>query len=184
VLRIGYLGRLAPSKGIEVLLDAVLPLVPLRCQVLVAGVGAKQYEATLKSQYEPRGVRFVGRVDAIEFLAEIDVLVAPSLWSEPFGLVLCEAMSCGVPVVASAVGGIPEIVEHGRCGFLFRPGDRDALRNYLMQMIDDRQLHQKLSAYCRSKASTYDFGHTVNDYLRVYDDLQAGARRHVANCHS
>ena len=78
---------------------------------------------SLKGRYEPRGVRFVGRVDASTFLSGIDVLVVPSLWHEPFGLVLCEAMDAGVPVVASAVGGIPEIVEHGQSGFLFQRGN-------------------------------------------------------------
>jgi glycosyltransferase involved in cell wall biosynthesis len=183
VLRVGYLGRLAPSKGIEVMLDALTPLVPERCQVSVAGAGSNEYETTLKSRYEARGVRFVGRVDSSKFLADIDVLVTPSLWNEPFGLVLCEAMSAGVPVVASAVGGIPEIVEHGRCGFLFEPGDGDALRNYVVQMSDDRELHGGMSRFCQQKAAKYRFERTVDSYLRVYDQTQSGARRDVACCH-
>lgn len=183
VLRVGYLGRLAPSKGIELMLDALTPLVPLRCQVLVAGAGAKEYEAKLKSRYEACGVQFVGRVDSHKFLTDIDVLVTPSLWQEPFGLVLCEAMSAGVPVVASAVGGIPEIVEHGECGFLFERGDGDALRNYVVQLADDRELHRRMSRFCQEKAATYKFERTVDSYLRVYDQTQAGARRDVAYNH-
>ena len=184
LLRVGYLGRLAPSKGIELMLDALTPLVPRRCQVSVAGAGSKEYEATLKSRYEASGVRFMGRVDSRKFLTDIDVLVTPSLWHEPFGLVLCEAMSAGVPVVASAVGGIPEIVEHGRCGFLFERGDGDALRKYVVQMSDDRELHRRMSRFCQQKAATYKFERTVDSYLRVYDQTQSGARRDVACCHA
>lgn len=180
VLRVGYLGRLAPSKGIEVMLDALLPLVPGQCQVLVAGTGAKEYEANLRRRYEPRGVRFEGRVDSARFLADIDVLVTPSLWNEPFGLVLCEAMSAGVPVVASAVGGVPEVFEHGRCGFLFNPGDGDALRGFVRQFAEDRELHRRMSGNCLEKAATYAFERTVDSYLRVYDQAQAGVRRDVA----
>jgi glycosyltransferase involved in cell wall biosynthesis len=169
--RIGYLGRLAPSKGIELMLDALAPLVPQRCHVQVAGSGTAGYERELKSRCEPRGVRFVGRVDASRFLSTIDVLVVPSLWHEPFGLVLCEAMDAGVPVVASAVGGIPEIVAHGQSGFLFQRGNGEELRDHVIRLIEDRELYCRMSHCCRERAETHSFDRMVDSYLRVYEQL-------------
>lgn len=168
LLRVGYLGRLAQSKGVELMLDSLLPLASKQCELLVAGSGDAGYEATLKNRYEPHGVQFLGRVDSAAFLAGIDVLVVPSLWHEPFGLVLCEAMSAGVPLVASAVGGIPEVVEHGRCGFLFDRANGDALRNHVIHLACDRELLRQMSHRCREEAVARSFDTTVNNYLNVY----------------
>ncbi|MEX0677388.1 MAG: glycosyltransferase family 4 protein [Pirellulales bacterium] len=169
VMRVGYLGRLAVVKGVELMLDSLLPLVPHQCELIVGGSGDAEYESRLKSRYEPRGVRFTGRVDAAEFLAGIDVLVVPSLWHEPFGLVLCEAMSAGVPIVASAVGGIPEVVEHGQSGFLFEPADGRALREHVGHLARDRNLHRQMSRRSSAQAESYRFDRTVDRYLRVYE---------------
>lgn len=167
-LRVGYLGRLTVSKGIELMLDALTPLVPVACEILVGGTGDQQYEAMLKSRYEPRGVQFLGRVDAVQFLAGIDVLVVPSLWHEPFGLVLSEAMSVGVPVVAAAVGGIPEVVEHERCGLLFDPADARMLREHVLRLAADPQLRAQMARYGRDRAEATRFDHSVDRYLQVY----------------
>jgi glycosyltransferase involved in cell wall biosynthesis len=184
VPRVGYLGRLAASKGIELMLDALSPLMPGRCEVLVAGSGTRDYEATLKGCYEPRGVRFVGRVDPSKFLAGVDVLVVPSLWHEPFGLVLCEAMDAGVPVVASAVGGIPEIVEHGQSGFLFERGNGEELRDHVVRLIEDPELHQRMSRFCVAQAETHSFDRMVDSYLRVYEQITNQSPRDVdLYCH-
>ncbi len=168
VLRIGYLGRLAHAKGTEFMLEALLPLVGEQCELLIAGSGDAAYVSMLKTKYESRGARFLGQVDASEFLSNVDVLVVPSLWNEPFGLVLCEAMSAGVPVVASAVGGIPEIIEHGRCGLLFEPRDGEALLHHVAGLARDRQRLGQMSDFCRAQAEHHKFDHTVDRYLRVY----------------
>ena len=168
VLRVGYLGRLAPSKGLELMLDSLAPLIPDQCEVRVAGTGPTDYEDSLKSRYAPQGVHFVGRVQPGEFLADLDLLVVPSQWQEPFGLVVREAMNAGVPVVASAVGGIPEIVQHGRNGFLFEPTDGTALRSHVSRLACDRDLHRQLTSTCRAEADTCKFDRTVDSYLNVY----------------
>jgi glycosyltransferase involved in cell wall biosynthesis len=85
--------------------------------------------------------------------------------------------------VASAVGGIPEVVEHGRCGFLFERGDGAALRNYVMRLADDRKLQQRMSRCCQEKAVTYRFERTVDSYLRVYEKALHGTSRNVEHCH-
>jgi glycosyltransferase involved in cell wall biosynthesis len=110
----------------------------------------------------------VGQVRAQEFLRSIDVLVVPSLWHEPFGLVLCEAIGAGVPVVASAVGGIPEVIQHGQCGLLFDRGDGAALRTHVRELATQPSRRKKLSDQCHAHASEYAFERTVNLYLNAY----------------
>lgn len=168
VLRVGYLGRLAQPKGIEFMLDALTQSEARPWELVVAGTGEPSYEAALHSRYAPRGVRFAGRVSATEFLAEIDVLVVPSLWNEPCPLVIGEAANAGVPVVAASVGGIPEIVRHGQSGFLFDPGDGEALEGHLLRLAKDPQLCRQLSAFSRTKAADYSFEAMVDRYLDVY----------------
>lgn len=167
-LRVGYLGRLAPSKGIELMLESLAPLAPERCEILVAGAGEPAYEAELKHRFAKEGVRFLGHVPARDFLASIDVLVVPSLWHEPFGLVLCEAIEAGVPVVAAAVGGIPEVVQHGRCGLLFDRADGAALQAHVQTLASDTRRYTELSQQCREHASEHAFERTVKRYLHVY----------------
>jgi glycosyltransferase involved in cell wall biosynthesis len=168
-LRVGYLGRLAPSKGIELMLDSLAPLSPHQCEVLVGGSGESSYEAQLKQRFQPAGVKFLGQVQASSFFDSVDVLVVPSLWHEPFGLVLCEAISAGVPVVASAVGGIPEVIRHGQCGLLFERGDGAALRAHVHDLATHPDLCRQMAESCRVQAATHVFDRTVDRYLNVYD---------------
>jgi glycosyltransferase involved in cell wall biosynthesis len=167
-LRVGYLGRLAEPKGIEFMLDALTKSEVRPWELVVAGSGEPSYEAFLQARYVPRGVRFAGRVDAATFLDEIDVLVVPSMWHEPCPLVIGEAANAGVPVVAASVGGIPEIVLHGQSGFLFEPGDEEALAEHLLRLATDPQLCRRLSAFSRKKAADYCFEAMVDRYLDVY----------------
>ncbi len=113
-------------------------------------------------------MQFLGQVRASEFLSSVDVLVVPSLWHEPFGLVLCEAISAGVPVVASAVGGIPEVIQHGQCGLLFDRADGVALQAHIRELATDPLRRQELSDQCRARASEHVFSRTVDRYLDAY----------------
>ena len=119
-LRFGFIGTLAPAKGVELLLDAYASLAPGGHSLHVAGRGEHDYERHLRAQASAEVV-FLGSVAAADFFPAIDVLVVPSLWQEPLGMVIVEAFMHGVPVLASRVGGIPELVEEGINGWLFDP---------------------------------------------------------------
>ena len=170
-LRVGYLGRLAPSKGIEMMLDSLASLTPQQCELRVGGSGDEEFVRLLKRRFAGPGVQFLGHVPSAEFLAQLDVLVVPSLWHEPFGLVLCEAIGAGVPVVASAVGGIPEFIQHGECGLLFESGDGLALRAHVAALAADRQRCRQLADRCQSVAADHQFGRTVDRYVHVYNHV-------------
>lgn len=97
---------------------------------------------------------FPGTYDAIwELLPQADVFFLPSDY-ESFGLSALEAMACGVPVVASNTGGLPEVVEDGICGFLHTPGNVEAMAQSIRKLISDDQLAGKMGAAARERASS------------------------------
>src|SRR3954451_5698686 len=129
-----FLGRLDREKGVDTLLHAfsrVVPDVP-SARLRLAGDGEERaaLERLASSLGVTGSVDFLGRltpVDVEQELGGAGAAVAPALWGEPLGLVAAEAIVRGVPVIASATGGLREIVVDGRSGLLFPNGDVDAL---------------------------------------------------------
>ena len=120
-----FVGRLSREKGVDVLLDAwhQLPDLPLT----IVGDGP---ERTRLEAAAPPNVTFTGALTRAEVEARMlssAVLVVPSIWYETFGLVVAEAMAAGLPVAASRIGALPELIEPGRTGALFETGNRDDL---------------------------------------------------------
>ncbi|MGH9029604.1 MAG: glycosyltransferase family 4 protein [Acidimicrobiales bacterium] len=139
-----YLGRIDPDKGIETLFEAVKRMHDRRVVVVLAGEatvetfrrGGQAYAKRLTSYAHPPGVRFVGRQDDTRALLwAADVVAVPSVWSEPLGRVPLEAMACGIPVVASRVGGLPEIFSGDLDEFLVPATDPDGLASALAKEL-------------------------------------------------
>lgn len=98
---------------------------------------------------------FVGTYDAIwELLPQADAFLLPSEY-ESFGLSALEAMACGVPVVCSNTGGLPEVVLDGQCGFLHQPGQVDAMAASLNRLLTDEALRRRMGASARERAETH-----------------------------
>jgi glycosyltransferase involved in cell wall biosynthesis len=121
--RFGFLGQLIPEKGLEMLLDA-FSLLPEGGAVLhIFGKGEENYVGALKERAKTiAGVSWRGFTPSAQAMAEMDALVVPSLWNEPFGRVVIEAFSHAVPVLGTNRGGVPEIIEASKSGYLFDPG--------------------------------------------------------------
>jgi glycosyltransferase involved in cell wall biosynthesis len=133
-----YCGRLDHTKGLPLLLHAFARLLGAAPTALLRIVGAGPQREMLERLVQSLGLRnvvtFRGRVQpsGVEHeLADAWALVVPSLWAEPLGLVALEAIVRGIPVVASAAGGLGEIVEHGASGLLFSNGDEEELAGRL-----------------------------------------------------
>lgn len=154
-VRVGYLGRLVPEKGVQWLIDA-LDSVP-RARLVVAGSGP--YEQQLRRQAVRRGVdaEFIGPVGGDKVpatIADMDVVVVPSLerpgWAEQFGRVVCEAMLVGVPVVSSDSGSLSAVVGDG--GITVAELDHDALHAVLRRLVDDPTERRRMGAAGRTWA--------------------------------
>lgn len=137
-----YLGRLTEAKGVRVLMDAwdrytaSGPGPGMR--LAVAGAGPLEPEllrwAASRSSVEPLGL--LEQSQCADLLRRARAVVVPSEWPEPFGLVAAEAMAAGVPTIATAHGSFVDLVDHGVTGFLYRPGDPQALAALLRHVAD------------------------------------------------
>lgn len=168
-LRLGYLGRLQPSKGVEWLLGVLQDLPFEAWEIWLAGTGEAGYVEQLKRRYTSSRVHFLGFIPPEELFARIDVLLVPSLWHEPFGRIIIEAYAHGVPVIAAKRGGIPEVVDDGRTGFLFDPDSPSSLPTAIGRYAAEPQLAAQMRPLALQKAEEFSMGRMVDRYLAVYD---------------
>jgi len=124
-----FVGRLSPEKGVDTLLDA-WDRLKVRLPLKIVGDGPLADRVEGAAAASPRRIEWLGRRpvgEVYELMGEASVLVFPSEWYETFGRVAAEAFAKGTPVIAAEIGAISELVEHGRTGLRFRPGDAEDL---------------------------------------------------------
>lgn len=120
-LTVGYLGRLVRRKGAHAVVEAARQLGDAPVRFLIAGRGEAADEAALKAQ-APGNVSFLGHVRRDDFFRQLDLLVMPAEWHEPFGLVVGEAQLAGLPVIVSRRGALPEMIRPGETGAVLADG--------------------------------------------------------------
>lgn len=172
-----FVGRLVAQKGAEILLRA-FGAVLRRCpesRLVVVGEGELEL-------YLQRVVRYLGFPDRVRFvgwqtgvaLADLyrgaQAVIVPSLY-EPFGIVALEALACGRPVVASRVGGLEEIISHGREGFLIALGDHLELARRLVHLLLDPDLRQRMGAAGRERAAEFGWDRIAGSTLGLYGEV-------------
>ncbi len=166
-LRVTFVGRMIRDKGADVALEAVtrlarddIELTLVGSQNFDAGATPSPYEQDLRERAAALGDRvrmlpFTARAAVAEVYRAADVVVVPSRWAEPFALTVMEGMASGVPVVASAIGGIPEVM--GDAGVQVRPDDPADLAAALEALADDEALRRRIGATCRRWAERHDW---------------------------
>ncbi|MDI9641625.1 glycosyltransferase family 4 protein [Kamptonema cortianum] len=168
---IGVFGRLVPEKGHETLLRAVAQ-VP-GCSVHVFGRG--RYEERLRhiAAAARLPIRFHGYTEDVAVaMAAMDVICVPSDWDEAFGFTVTEAMSLGKPVIASRVGGIPEIITHGQDGLLFERGSVVELESLLRSLVEDEAECRRLGqSAADTHANRFTVEHMVDRLESAYAQL-------------
>jgi glycosyltransferase involved in cell wall biosynthesis len=181
------LGRLVPRKGLADLVTA-MQWVPGAELVVAGGPPADALEldeevlrlrALATSVGVGDRVRFLGRVDHDDIpplMAAADV-VASVPWYEPFGIVPVEAMACGRPVVATAVGGQLDTVVHQRTGLLVRPRDPEAVAAALRRLLGDDRLRRRYGENAARRAAGFDWRCVAEQTERVYRDVLDHADR-------
>jgi glycosyltransferase involved in cell wall biosynthesis len=170
-VRFGYLGRLHPTKGLEVLLDSVRLLPHGSWHLRIGGKGLAEYESRLRDEYEAPAIEFLGYVEIDSFFQAIDVLVVPSVWNEPSGRVISEACAHGVPVIGSRTGGIPELVENERTGLLFDNKSSIDLAAKMRTYIEDPSMIGCMRHECLKKAKRLLPEVITEQYLEAYAEV-------------
>ncbi len=133
-LIVGFLGRLEPLKGIEVLLSAFTKLPNGSFKLLIAGGGNSDYLTYLKQKYVSPDVEYLGIVQPNILFSQIHLLIVPSVWEDPLPRVIAESHASGIPVAISKIGGMPEIVEDGLTGYYFKSNDVESIVNLLTRL--------------------------------------------------
>ena len=147
-------GRLMPEKGLEVLIAAWKARPRPGASLHIAGTGADEARLKALAAGDP-GIRFEGQLPFAalrDLMAGACAVVNAALWSEPFGRTPMEAFSVGTPAVVSRIGGLAEIVTHGRDGLLVPPGDVEALAGAMSTMLAQGERH---AGMCAAAAQTF-----------------------------
>jgi glycosyltransferase involved in cell wall biosynthesis len=176
-IRFGFLGALSEHKGVGILMDVLSNLSGNESWSFhFSGFGSMGKNIDRFQHFHPNGkkVFFKGSTDLQcidKFFSEIDVLVVPSIWPENQPLVIMEAMASGRPVIASRIGGIPELVEHKINGILINHGDDSSLLEAMIFYLNSRDLIRRHGQAARSKACGWYINKSVDAIKDLYSIL-------------
>ena len=187
-----FVGRIQPLKGPDVAIRALGAMARRDAMLVIVG-GASGLEGDREMQHATALVDELGLADRVAFVdpkphhilssyyRAADVVVVPSR-SESFGLVALEAAACGIPVVATAVGGLLNIVHDGVTGFLVEGRDPARFARALTQVIDDPDGAAAMGAAAAVRARHFTWSFTAARLRRLYGDLVSQARPLVTSC--
>jgi len=187
-LIVGAAGRLSPEKGFCHFVDAAEIVARTHPRVGFVLFGEGPLRDDIAEQIRARGLsqQFVlpgFRSDLAEFLPHLDLLVLPSL-TEGLPVIVLEAFAAGVPVVATAVGGTPEVVVDGRCGYLVRASSADALAARICDLVARPAMRAEMGAYAREHVAAH-FSRRQQSlaYQAVFDEVLGGVKSPAVEQH-
>ncbi len=171
-LELLFVGRAHARKGLPILLRAfeALRKAGIPARLTVAGATEEEVRPLL---LDPEGVHIAGRVSEEEkwrLLGRADLLCAPSLRGESFGMVLTEAFASGTPVVASDIVGYRDVVRRGMDGLLVKPGDPAALGEDLRALALDPERRARMAVAARERAERFSWPHVAEEVMGAYED--------------
>jgi glycosyltransferase involved in cell wall biosynthesis len=176
-LRFGFIGNLLPAKGTHILIEAFNKIKNYNVELRVYGqVNSYKgilgnYLKYLKKISKNKNIKFMGRFDykdVGEIFKEIDVLVVPSIWYENSPLVIQEAFATKTPVIASDIGGIPELIDDGVNGLLFDPNDSDDLYKKINLIIENPSLIEEIRQNIKPPKSIEE---NAKEIEKIYNKL-------------
>jgi glycosyltransferase involved in cell wall biosynthesis len=177
-----YLGRLVSDKGVDLLIHSLVDLRKLGIFPRLTIIGSGSEEAALRRMATEMGVHeqieFAGSKgphDVARLLNAHQILVVPSLWPEPFGIVALEGLGSGCAVIAAKGGGLPEVV--GPCGVLFEMGNRRALTQALHTLLTKPEARNKLLEHAEEHLDQFKAATIASRYLQVFE---RAIREHAA----
>ena len=179
-----FVGRIQPLKGVDVAVQTLAKLENQDAELMVVG-GASGSFGSSESNHVRKLISdlgLTGRVHFVEpqphhllstFYRAADVVLVPSR-SESFGLVALEAAACGIPVVASAVGGLLNLIEHERTGFLVKNRNAESFAKHVDQLLADPFLSLTIGNNAAQRAKNYSWSSTADSVIGVYESLRVG----------
>lgn len=174
ISRFSFFGHFGQHKGVATLLDA-LPYMKntnlVRINLVGSGDQAEFYRKKLAENNCSHLVKFWGKLDNSQVqqaYAETDVLVLPSIWNENQPVSITEAMAVGIPVIASNMGGIPELVEHGKTGLIFEAGNAQDLAEKMDFLIDHPEVREIFGKTAKERMRNNTFENQVRKLLTIY----------------
>lgn len=173
------LTRLTEEKGVTVVLDAIRRLPPeLDIELAIAGKGPLEDQVRAAAAGDRR-ITYLGYLSGEEKRAALiraGYLLLPSLWYENAPVAIVEAAAYGLGLIGSDIGGIPEFVEPERTGFLFPPGDAQALAALMRRVAEDETIPQRIAVHSHILAQRFAEGRMVAAYRDRYGQLREGAK--------
>lgn len=165
---LAFLGRISPEKGVDHAIEiAKRAGLSLKIAAKVDRTDKNYFESHVKPLLDHKLVEFFGEISDLEkneFLGNAAALLFPINWSEPFGIVLIEAMACGLPVIAYLRGSVPEIIKDGESGFLVHNVEEAARAVKNLSAIDRRKCR-------RAFEDRFSAKRMAQDYLNIYDRI-------------
>lgn len=171
-LVLGYAGRLSEEKGLKYLIQAFEKVVPMKPQSRLWLIGDGPLVHKLQEMVISKGleehIAFLGfREDIEDIMKGIDIFILPSL-TEGTPLALLEAMSFGIPTIASSVGQIPQIIKSGENGVLITPGDVQAMTRNILMISEDKKLAKRLS---EKAIKTVGDEYSITSWTKKIEDI-------------
>lgn len=170
-----FIGQLIKEKGVEVLIQAMSEVVKKKNNVklIIAGEGSeKQSFIKLVAELQLEGhIDFIGktqRENLNDLYSKVAFVVVPSIFPDNFPTVCLESMSAGRPVVGTAIGGIPEIIEEGKTGFLVEVNNPVSLAEKILKLITDNQLLTNMSLHTKEVSTQYSFSVHIAKLETIY----------------
>jgi N-acetyl-alpha-D-glucosaminyl L-malate synthase BshA len=147
----------------------VIEEVPAKLVLVGDGPDRSECERLSRQLNLGDNVKFLGKQDAlVEILNASDIFLIPSQ-SESFGLAALEAMACGLPVISSSVGGLPELVRHNETGFIAEIGDIERMAKYTVDLLTNERKYKLFSSNARERAVTlFDKSKVIPQYEEYY----------------
>jgi glycosyltransferase involved in cell wall biosynthesis len=170
-----YVGRLGKHKGVHVLIESIksLDLNSARLHIVGQGSDVASFKRAARDDERISFYGFLAPEKLRQLYGIADVGVVPSIYSETFGLVIPEYFWQGIPVLGSRAGAIPEFISDGYNGFLFPPGDVEALTALLETLSSDPLLLNQLNDNARKSAAMFDMSTHIRKLEAVYKRVSA-----------
>ena len=171
----GYIGRISEDKGVEYLLQEISHInnnLKSDFKILLAGKGDPEYINHLKKYLKGIDYEFLGLVNPANFYSKIHVSIVPSLWYEPFGRIVIEALSYSVPVCLSKMGGLSEL-NNPACTWAFDP-EKNQLTAVLENIINNKKEIAFKKANCINHAEKFSAARYVREYTSIYNKVVTG----------